>query len=267
MARLKTIVKCGQALLLCAALHACSTPKNISYLQGVEDGTVLAGAVQPIRLQAGDKISIVTKSKNPQLSELFNLPVTSYRVGTTGATSYNQQMSCYTVTADGSIDFPVLGRIAVAGLTREEVAARVKGRLVEENLVKDPVVTVEYENLRFSVMGEVNNPGEYTIDRDRVTLLDALSKAGDLTIYGRRDNVAVVRTEGGKKTVYRVNLTDAASLAASPAASLRQNDVVYVDPNNVRKRQSTLNGNNVLSTSFWVSVASLLTSIAVLIVK
>ena len=150
-------------------------------------------------------------------------------------------------------------------MTREQVAETIKQKLVSQDLVKDPVVTVEFENLHYSVMGEVNNPGQYNIDRDRVTLFDALSKAGDLTIQGRRDNVLVIRTQDGKQYAYRVDLTDTDSVMNSPVAYLQQNDVVYVDPNNVRKRQSTVNGNNVLSTSFWVSVASLLTSIAVLL--
>ena len=98
-----------------------------------------------------------------------------------------------------------------------------------------------------------------------MTVLDAISKAGDLTIYGRRDNVTVLRQENGKQNVYRVNLNNGCELTSSPVYYLQQNDVIYVDPNNVRKRQSTVNGNNVLSTSFWISIASLVTSIAVLL--
>ncbi len=252
-------------MLLSIILFSCSTPKNISYMQDIPDGIVLGAAEQLIKIQNGDKVSIVVKSRDPQLSELFNLPVSSYRVGSTSGSSYSQQMSCYSVTSDGCIDFPVLGKVEILGMTREQVAETIKQKLVSQDLVKDPVVTVEFENLHYSVMGEVNNPGQYNIDRDRVTLLDALSKAGDLTIQGRRDNVLVIRTQDGKQYAYRVDLTDTDSVMNSPVAYLQQNDVVYVDPNNVRKRQSTVNGNNVLSTSFWVSVASLLTSIAVLL--
>ena len=265
--KFKTIVNYGQILLLSIILLSCSTPKNISYMKDVPDGVAFEDVEQVIRVQTGDKISIVAKSKDPQLSELFNLPVTSYRVGSTIGSSYNQQISCHSVANDGCIDFPVLGKVKVAGMTREQIAETIKQKLISENLVKDPVITVEFENLHFSVMGEVHNPGQYSIDRDKITLLDALSKAGDLTIYGRRDNVLVMRQQNGKRYTYRVDLTDAYSVMNSPVAYLQQNDVVYVDPNNVRKRQSTVNGNNVLSTSFWVSVASLLTSIAVLIVK
>ncbi len=264
---IKNLANRGWTFVLVFVLFSCSTPKNISYMQNVANGVSFDNTEQVIKVQVGDKISIVAKSKDPQLSELFNLSVATYRVGSLLQSSYGQQISCYSVASDGCIDFPIVGKIKVEGMTREEIANMVKQRLVSENLVKDVVVTVEFENLHFSVMGEVNKPGQYSIDRDQISLLDALSMAGDLTIYGRRDNVMVMRQEDGKKTVYRVDLTDSTSLMQSPVSYLRQNDVVYIDPNNVRKRQSTVNGNNVLSTSFWVSVASLLTSIAVLIVK
>ncbi len=263
----RSIPSYGLALVLSIILFSCTTP-NISYMSEVPNDVVFKDKPQLVKVQVGDKISIIAKSKDQQLSELFNLPVTSYRIGSTMTASNNsQQLACYSVTSDGCIDFPVLGKVKVAGLSREQIAKTIKQKLISENLVKDPVITVEFENLHFSVMGEVLNPGQYSIDRDNISLLDALSKAGDLTIYGRRDNVLVIRQQNGKRQTYRVDLTDAYSIMDSPVAYLQQNDIVYVEPNNVRKRQSTVNGNNVLSTSFWVSVASLLTSIAVLIAK
>lgn len=113
----------------------------------------------------------------------------------------------------------------------------------------------------------MNNPGRFSIDKDNLTILDALSQAGDLTIYGKREKVLVLRKEEGKQRVYGVNLCSAEHLYTSPAYYLQQNDVVYVEPNATKARQSTVNGNNVRSTSFWISLASLLTSIAVLIAK
>ena len=169
------------------------------------------------------------------------------------------------MNAEGEIDFPVLGKIAVAGMKREEIADYIKQRLMEENLVKDPVVTVEFANLCISVLGEVNNPGRFSIDRDRLTILDALSLAGDLTIYGNRSKVLVLRQEGEVQRVYGLNLTSGEHIYTSPAYYLQQNDVVYVEPNAVKARQSTVNGNNVRSTSFWISLASLLTSVAILV--
>ena len=176
-----------------------------------------------------------------------------------------QGVSGYTVDAHGDIDFPVLGKVHVAGMKRQEIAEYIKGELVRENLVKDPVVTVEFMNLCVSVLGEVNNPGRFSIDRDRLTVLDALSLAGDLTIYGNRYKVIVLRQEDDVQRVYGIDLTSGEHVYSSPAYYLQQNDVVYVEPNAVKARQSTVNGNNVRSTSFWISLASLLTSVAILI--
>ena len=176
-------------------------------------------------------------------------------------------MSLYTIDSDGEIDFPVLGRIRIIGMKREEAATYIKQRLTNNNLVQDPVVTVEYGNLGFNVMGEVCRPGRYTFDRDRLTILDALSMAQDLTIQGRRDNILVIRETKQGRMTYRIDLQSGKHLLQSPAFYLQQNDVIYVSPNNYRSRQTTVNGNNVLSASFWISVASLLTSIAVLIIK
>lgn len=181
--------------------------------------------------------------------------------------SQSQQVSSYTVDSEGNIDFPVLGKIHVAGMKREQISATVKKQLVDKNLVNDAVVIVEFMNMGVSVMGEVNRPGRFNIDRDYLTLLDALSMAGDLTIYGKRENVLVVRKENGTETLYRVNLCDSKSLYTSPVYYLRQNDLVYVEPNEVRARHSTVNGNNLRSTSFWMSLASLITTISVLIFK
>lgn len=176
-------------------------------------------------------------------------------------------MSVYTIDSKGEIDFPVLGQLKVGGLVREEVARMIKERLVSENLVKDPVVIVEYANLGFDVLGEVNRPGRYTFDRDHLTILDALSMAGDLTIQGERQNVMVIRDEGGKRTSYLVNLKSGHELMSSPVFYLQQNDVVYVAPNDYRARQTTVNGNTMRSGSFWISLSSLTISLALLIMK
>ena len=168
--------------------------------------------------------------------------------------------------SNGNIDFPVLGEIQVAGLTRWELSQKIKQMLSEQNLLKDAVVTVEFMNLKVAVIGEVNSPNTYDITNDKFTLLDALSMAGDLTIYGRRDNVSVIREENGERTIYRVDLRSV-DLFSSPAYYLQQNDVVYVEPNKVRAGQSTINENNLKSVSLWVSIASFLTTIATLIIS
>ena len=256
----------------CLLLSSCGSSKQVVYFQDMQPGEseIVLPEAQAITVRPEDKISIIVNSRDPQLTDLFNLPILSRQLGQSlrgsGTSSGSSQgVSAYTVDASGEIDFPVLGKIYVAGMKREEIAAYIKDALIRENLVKDPVVTVEFANLCVSVLGEVNNPGRFSIDRDRLTILDALSMAGDLTIYGNRFKVMVLRQEGDVQRVYGIDLTSGNHVYTSPAYYLQQNDVVYVEPNNVKARQSTVNGNNVRSTSFWISLASLLTSIAILI--
>lgn len=252
-----------------ALFSSCATPK-IAYFQNIQPGTAEeVSSATEIRVRPEDKISILVNSKDPLLANLFNLPIVSRQIGTvsSASSSNSQGISGYTVNKEGDIDFPVLGPVHVAGMTREEIAAHIKHELISQDLVKDPVVTVEFMNLTVSVLGEVVHPGRFSIDKDRLTLLDAISMAGDLTVYGKRDNVLVQRDENGKKVLYKVNLNSGHDLYASPVYYLQQNDIVYVEPNSVRARQATVNGNNVRSASFWMSLASLLTTITVLIVK
>ncbi len=259
------ILLLGMVLLLAG----CSASRKIAYMQDVRSDERREVATVPVTAQPGDKISIVVNSKNPELADMFNLPIMTHRVGQpmNSGYNYNQQVSSYTVDSDGNIDFPILGELHVEGLKREKIAFYIKNELVRKNQVKDAVVIVEFLNMGVSVMGEVNRPGRFSIDRDHLTLLDALGMAGDLTIYGKRENVLVIRQENGGETFYRVNLCDARSLHTSPVYYLKQNDLVYVEPNEVRARHSTVNGNNLRSTSFWVSIASLLTTLGVLIFK
>lgn len=258
-------------------LSSCNASKNVVYFQDLTPGeSEIALASSPaIKIGPEDKISIIVSCRDPQLAMLFNLPtvsmqfnqVSSVSSGSGSSTGSSQGVSGYTVDRNGEIDFPVLGKIKVAGMDREEIAAYIKSELLRQNLVKDPVVTVEYMNLCFSILGEVNQPGRFSIDRDHVTLLDALSMAGDLTINGNRKKVMVMRQENGKQRVYGVDLTSGEYVYTSPAYYLQQNDVVYIEPNDMKARQSTVNGNNVRSTAFWLSLASFLTSIAVLVFR
>ena len=137
---------------------------------------------------------------------------------------------------------------------------------MEEDLVKDPVVTVEFMNLYFSVLGEVKTPGKYSITKDHISLLEAISMAGDLTIYGKRDAIFVIREENGERVTHWVDIRSK-DIFTSPVYYLKQNDVVYVQPNKVRAGQSTINENNVKSVSLWISIGSFLTSLGVLLFK
>ena len=253
-------------LMLLTAV-SCGTPKEITYFQDLEPGQTQLAITDPveIRVRPKDKLSSLVNAPDPKLSNMFNLPIISQQVGQESAMGTSRGISGYTVDSEGNISFPVLGKVRVDGMTREQIAEHLTTQLKEQELIKDPVVTVEFMNLFVSVMGEVNHAGRIKIDRDNFTILDALSAAGDLTIYGRRDNVKVLREVDGQQKVFMVDLRSGADLYNSPVFYLQQKDIIYVDPNVVRMRQSTVNGNNVRSTSFWISIASVLTSVAVLI--
>lgn len=248
-----------------AVLASCAAPGKISYFQDAS-GQGLSEPVMEthIRLRPEDKISVVVNTSNNELTSLFNLPYISQRIGNS---SYSSAVSGYTVDADGNIDFPVLGKLQVAGLTRAETADYIKRELMEKGQANDPVVTVEFMNLTVAVMGEVARPGRYAIDKDKLTILDALSLAGDLTIYGRREGVLVFRNVDGKATSYKVDLCSAGDLVNSPVYYIQQDDLIYVEPNEMRARQSTVNGNNIRSTSFWISIASLAASVGTLLIR
>lgn len=267
--RLKQILLTIMAVSLMAIVNSsCSTPKDISYLQGLSDGQAQALASQRrLTVRPDDRLSIIVSSKDPELAQAFNLMVAQSRLGQTGSSTSNSQTSAYTVSPEGEISMPLVGTIEAEGLTRSELARQIESRIKAEGLLKDPVVTVEFLNAAISVLGDVESPGEYPIDRDNMTLLQALSKAGDLKITGQRRNVMVLRQEGDKEVSYFVDLTNPKSVMESPAYRIQQNDIIYVEPNNMRKRQSTINGTSVLTPGFWISIASFVASMSVLIFK
>lgn len=257
-----------------ALVAACSTPRNIAYLQDVSNEMdIYTAPTAPIRLKPMDQISIIVNGLDPQVSAMFNLPYFSRRMGEAqsltggggnmGSYTSSQMISGYTVDSEGCIDFPVLGRIDVLGKTRAETSEYIKNLLIESKQIKDPVVTVEFMNLGFSVLGEVARPGRYRIDRDEFTLFDALSLAGDMTINAERGNLMVVRDSGtDHEKVYTLNLTQSNTIYTSPAYYIQQGDLIYVTPNRKRMRESTVMGNSPLTPSFWLSLVSSITSIA-----
>lgn len=259
--------------LLFGALFSCATPEKIAYFQDTADQEKTIKVPQAtVRLQPGDMISIIVNTKNPEVSSQLNLPYIANRLGQTSSdgTYVNAQVSGYTLDKDGNVDFPLVGKINLQGLTRSEASAKVKEILVEKHLVNldfNPVVTVDFMNLGISILGEVNRPGRFALPKDNLTILDALALAGDLTIYGNRENVRVVRTEGDVQQTHIVDLCSAESVLNSPVYFLKQNDVIYVEPNEVKMRQSTVNGNNVRSTAFWISLASLFATIINIITR
>lgn len=276
----RKIQKTFLMLAVAGIISGCSTPKNITYFQDANDAKVIDAVVleqNAIKVQPYDKLSIVVKSKDPELSRLFNLEVidnravqpTSYSGSGTLLRSYppvaSEGLNSYTVTPQGTIDFPILGTLKIEGMTRAEVAAFIKGELIGRNLVKDPVVTVEFVNIGFSMIGDVNRPGRYDMNKDVINIIEAISLAGDLSIQGQRENIKVIRRNGDSYQTYTLDLTNMEELTKSPAFYLKQGDVVYVEPNDIRKRQTTNNGNNMMNVSFWLSVVSLITTAAVLL--
>ena len=280
--KIRSIVRSALCALVVACIASgCSTPKDIAYFQGMNDMQVLeiaSAANKEIRIQPFDKLSITVASKDPALAKLFNLQVftnsSSQRDGYNGAREfkdysigYSDGIDAFTVTPQGTIDYPVLGVIKVEGMTRSELAAFIKGEIIGRGLIKDPVVTVEFINVGFSVLGEVKNPGRYDLNSDVITILEGISLAGDLNVQGQRKNIKVLRKEGDKIQTFVVDITNPEGLLNSPAYYLKQDDIIYVEPNDIRKRQTTANGNSVTNISFWISIASLLTSAAILFKK
>lgn len=253
--------------MLCMAVvfTACTSPKNVIYFQDAASfSRQEIEQKYEAKIHADDLLSIVVNSKDPELALPFNLPRVNYQLGVT-ATTGGQQNSVlgYLVDTDGNIDFPFLGTLRVEGLTRAGLTNLIKKELTENRLLKDPVVTVQFLNFKVSVMGEVSNPGCFTVSGDRITLLEALSMAGDLTIYGKRDRVAVIREDNGMRTIMYQDLRSA-DIFNSPAYYLQQNDIVYVEPNKAKSGQSGINQNN--SVGVWLSVVSVLSSLVSLTV-
>ena len=254
----------GLGIALTLLLGSCKTPQDIAYLQDVKVNEPIATQEDGyIRFLPGDKLSIFVHSRDEQLMNLFNI---SGRNGgninsnSTGGSNY----APYTVDSQGNIDFPVLGTVKAQGMTRDELGKHIKNQLITQNLCKDPVVTVAFYNMSFSVLGNTG-AGVKQINKDRITLLEAIAMASDLEISGLRKNVLVMRQEGDKEMAYRVDLTSAESVYQSPVYYIRQNDVIYVEPNDKAKRSSTVMGSSAYTPSFWFGMFSTVVSTALLI--
>lgn len=254
------------AVIACGLLvTGCKSAKEVVYLQDANKvATEQITNYQDVKIKPDDLLSIIVSSQNPELSAMFNLQENQYQVSGTGTTMGQSKTLGYLVDKDGDIDFPVLGRLRVSGLTRAELSTMIKDKLDKEGLLKDAVVTIQFQNFKISVIGEVTNPGRFSIETDRVSVLDAIAMAGDMTIYGRRDSVMIMRENNGQREIMYTNLLKKDALT-SASFYLQQNDVVYVKPNKIKAQQSRINQNN--NVGVWVSIASLLTTIAVLLKK
>lgn len=275
--KFRNIISVAAFSVLLLAASSCTTPKDIAYFQDVTHGEM----IQPlerndIKVRPEDKLSIVVSTQDPALSSMFNLVTTQNRIGsgssggTLGGSSAggSGQTSLYTVDAEGDITFPVLGRLHVAGMNRTQLSKYIETEIKSRELVKDPIVTVDFANTGISVLGEVKSPGRIEFNKDHVTIIEAIAMAGDIAPDGMRQNVTVMR-EGpnGQQTVYKVDLTDMRLLAQSPVYYMQQNDVIYVEPNDKAKRNTTPNGNSPFTPAFWFSIASFALTIGTLVIS
>jgi polysaccharide biosynthesis/export protein len=234
----------GILLPLCTLLFSsCVNTQKVTYFNNTADSVFPAiDGLEPL-IQKGDILSISVSSLSTEVTSIFNAPNTPAGNSNASGGSLSEAVG-YLVSQEGYLDFPMLGSIKVAGLTKEALKDTITKKLEDKKLLFDPIVTVRYLNFHVTVLGEVNKPGVITIPNEQVTILEALGMAGDLTIYGKRDNVALLRKEGNQKQVHRLNL-NSENILTSPYYYLKSNDVVYVEPNK-NKVESASQGRQIL---------------------
>lgn len=251
--------------LVVVAFTSCNTKEKVVYFQDLSaNEAVQTQAVEYLKFQPGDKMTIVvTSSLTPDAAVSFNLPIVTMQAGAISGQSSSNQMSYYTVNEDGTIDMPGIGSIVAGGKTRSELTSEIQNKL-RKGLLNDAIVSINPVNQTITVLGEVKTPSRYVLNKDNVTLLEVIGMAGDLTIQGDRSNVLVMRNENGVVTNYYVDLRSK-DVISSPVFYLKQNDVVYVQPNEVKSNQSTNNGNSIRQISTWLSLLSFITTTIILI--
>ena len=240
-------------IVLTALTGACTSYKKVPYLQNSEtvDLSQLPKSLYDAKIMP----------KDPQAAVPFNLTIqTPYGINGNNYTTTQPALQQYLVDNEGNIDFPVLGKLHIGDMTKSEVEGMIREKL-QPYLKEVPVVTVRMVNYKISVLGEVSNPGTFTISNEKVNLMEALALAGDMTVWGRRDNVKLIRENSeGERKIVELNLNDA-EVIYSPYFYLQQNDILYVTPNKQKAKNSDI-GNQ---TTFWFSGTSILISIATLL--
>ena len=254
-------------LLLPFLLTACQSYKKVPYFQNVEVVNEIEQQekLYDAKIMPKDLLTIVVSCTNPELAIPFNLTVASnagIAVSTSSYVTTQPVLQPYLVDNDGNINFPVLGELKLGGLTKREAEQLIIDKL-KPYMKEPPIVTVRMVNYKISVIGEVTRPGTFTISNEKVNLLEALAMAGDMTVYGLRDNVKLIREDAnGKQQIVTLDLNKAETIL-SPYYWLQQNDIIYVTPNKAKARNSDV-GN---STSLWFSATSILVSIVSLLVN
>lgn len=242
-------------------LGSCGSAKKVAYFQNI-DTLNLANSrgLYDAKIMPKDMLSITVNTTDPQASLPFNLSLGGG--SQTGSGSGNNQT--YLVDNDGNIQFPVVGRIKVAGLTKSQCEDAIRAQVLPYLAkTENPVITVRMSSYHVTVIGEVGSPGVIPVTTEKMSIIEAIATAGDLTIYGKRDNVLLIREDAnGQKSQHRLNLNDA-NIINSPYYYLQQNDVLYVEPNSAKRQSSTIGQ----STTLWFSVVGIITSVASLVVN
>ncbi|QQT30871.1 polysaccharide biosynthesis/export family protein [Sphingobacterium multivorum] len=243
----------GLFILVLVMFSSCGSRKNMVYLQ--PDSTQMNTLYEQYvpKIQPSDILTVVVTAADPKATIPFN-PVSMMANGNLTQQTDLALRPTYTVDNSGDIILPMLGKVHVAGLTRVQAIDKIRKELGD--YIKDPGVNINFNNFRISVLGEVNRPGSFILPTERVTILEALGLAGDLTIRGVRENIMLVREVDGQKTIHRIDLTQQNTLN-SPYYYLVQNDVVYVEPNKAQINNSKLGAN----TNIIISIASLLITV------
>ena len=232
------------ALLIVLAATSCRTRTQMVYLTDILPNQEYP--VQPTKdlvIQTDDKLNIKVTCKNPELALAFNMPGSGgYSISTEGtisSTGSSNSDTRYTVADDGTIDFPIIGKLQARGLTCRQLTEHIKNELRTRNLITDPFVTAEITNFTYSVLGEAKKVGTVEVKgKDRVTILDAIAQSGDLTQDAKLDRIAVIREEGGKRRIYYVDIRSK-SIFDSPVYYLKQNDLIYIEPNDNKVREES----------------------------
>jgi polysaccharide export outer membrane protein len=216
------------SIFLISSLTSCLNTRKVAYFSDAKDSTLIASqaGLEPV-IQKKDILSISVSSLSTEATVIFNTP--NIPVTSNAATNNMPQTAGYLVSQDGNIKFPILGDIPAAGLTQKQLENNITKMLTDKKLLFDPIVTARFLNFRVTVLGEVNRPGVVNVPSEQISILEAIGQAGDLTIYGLRDNVILIRQEGANKLVKRLDL-NSSSILTSPYFFLKSNDVLYVEP-------------------------------------
>uniref|UniRef100_A0AB33JMF6 Polysaccharide biosynthesis/export family protein n=1 Tax=Prevotella sp. GTC17262 TaxID=3236797 RepID=A0AB33JMF6_9BACT len=246
-------------------LGSCSGAKNVAYFQNIDSISLQASkGLYDAKIMPKDMLTITVITTDPAVAAPFNLSVQN-TIGSGGQISGGYgSLQGYLVDNEGNINFPVIGKLHVVGLTKYQCQTLIKEKIAPYLAAsQNPIVTVSMASYRVTVIGEVGRPGVVPVSTEKMSVVEALAQAGDLTIYGKRDNVMLIREDAtGRKESHRLNLNDA-NLINSPYYYLQQNDILYVEPNKVKAQNAAIGS----STTIWFSVVSILTSLASLIIN